>query len=348
MTSEGFEDMNKWNNKEDSDNEKRYNQWGSSGDPHDNTTRSPDGSYNYKNPVYNRTGAMRHSNYKHKHIEDSQNNDWSRGGFGDRRYGQITHAWQMFRNQLKPFNPDDMERTFSLWINFAQNQGISYEKANQYWKDQDIASKKGRILAGHETSWKHCKKCDQMRKFSQSYDHSTGTKIFDHNPDGKYDINPDDTMEQGIQKILQRSHRISDGDPDPRYMQYCHTCDTPDENNVSTTSPIFSSEVIFCDFCNKTFPENNWQEKARHELDDHGGKQSKLFEGVDDIISQVKKAQKKRKREKSTGDQLIDELTGGDNFFKEDPRPMPDWMKNIDMSKAKKITFGKKKSKKKR
>jgi len=323
-----------WNTKKEKEDVQRYSQWGWR-DPHDQTIHNPDGSSS-SDPVYNRTGAMRDSKYQHDHIEDSQTDNWSRGGYGDRREGQIIHAWQMFRNQLKPFNPDDMERTFSLWINFAQNQGISYEKANQLWKDQDIESMKGSSLGvkssmGWESSWKHCKKCNQMRKFSQSYDHSTGTRVIDHKPDERGGL-----------------YRINDGDPQPRYLQYCETCDMPDEDEVTRTSPILITEVIYCNYCNKTFPENNWQKKEQHELDDHGGKQSKLFEGVDDIISQVKKAQKKRKREKSTGDQLIDELTGGGSFFKEDPRHMPDWMKNIDMSKAKKITFGKKKSKKKR
>ena len=106
-----------------------------------------------------------------------------------------------------------------------------------------------------------------MRKFRQSYDHSTGTRVIDHKPD-----------EQG------GLYRINDGDPEPRYMQYCQTCDTPSEDNVSTTNPI-SNEVIFCDFCNKTFPENNWQKKEQHEQEVHGGKQSKLF----DIQSLIRK-----------------------------------------------------------
>jgi hypothetical protein len=344
---EQFEDQESWNTKEDKDNETRYGQWSGSKDPHDSTVYNKDGgSSGSDTHPSNRTGAMRTSNYKHKHIEDSQSDNWSRGGYGDRREGQITHTWQMFRNQLKPFNPDDMERTFSLWINFAQNQGISYEKANQLWKDQDIESKKGNMVHSWEASWKHCKKCDQMRKFRQSYDHSTGTRVFDHNPDGITSGDPSATL-----------YRINDGDPDPRYMQYCKTCDTPSEDNVSTNYPI-ANEVIFCDFCNKTFPENNWQKKAQHELDVHGGQQSKLFEGVDDIVSQVKKAQQKRKREKSTSDQLIDELTGTDdvgfdreksfNFFRDSPN-MPDWVKNADLTKAVRINPPtKKKSKKKK
>ena len=252
-----------WDTKEDNDNETRYGQWGRSGDPHDTTVYNKDGGSGSSSDTHpsNRTGAMRTSNYKHKHIEDSQSDNWSRGGYGDRREGQITHTWQMFRNQLKPFNPDDMERTFSLWINFAQNQGISYEKANQLWKDQDIESKKGSAVYSWEASWKHCKKCNQMRKFSQSYDHSTGTRVIDHKPD-----------EQG------GLYRINDGDPQPRYLQYCETCDTPDEDEVTRTSQILTTEVIFCDFCNKTFPENNWQKKEQHEQEVHGGKQSKLFD----------------------------------------------------------------------
>jgi len=210
---------------------------------------------------------------------DNTANNWSRaGGSGDRRAGQVGHVWQMFKNKFRGGHQDADYETFSAWIDYAQNDGISYEEAEEWWKKEvgfipnqrflnidpsgrdETRRTRGSSLLG-ESSWKHCKKCNQMRKFNTSYDHSTGTKVIDHKPD-----------EQG------GLYRINDGDPQPRYLQYCETCDTPDEDEVTRTSPILATEVIYCKYCDKVFPNNDWQKKAQHELDVHGGKQIKLFE----------------------------------------------------------------------
>lgn len=72
-------------------------------------------------------------------IADNSANDWSRAdtsdNYHDRRAGQLNHVWKMFVNKFRPHGQGDAdERIFSMWINFAQDDGISYEEAEEKWK----------------------------------------------------------------------------------------------------------------------------------------------------------------------------------------------------------------------